>query len=138
MTDKILIREMALRHRLECPLRSAASNSIFESPVLTSAENSARWLIAERFAGRLPSAAATREVFDAEWRATQYFQFRTDVPQKEYDLRVREGLRACRRMRDIIFRCEVLDPLVPYALPIGEAIITGEYAVLRSSRRKRH
>src|SRR4051794_30554883 len=26
----------------------------------------------------------------------------------------------------------------PYTLPIGDAVITGEYAVLRSSRRKKH
>jgi hypothetical protein len=45
---------------------------------------------------------------------------------------------ACRRLRDIIWRCEILQPVSPYELPIGEVVITGEYAVLRSSRRKKH
>ena len=77
-------------------------------------------------------------MFDTEWKGTPYFHSRTDIPAKEYEIRVREGSRACRRIRDIVFRCEVLQPLSPYALPIGDAVITGEYAVLRSSRRRNH
>src|ERR1035438_6887854 len=138
MSDKTFISEKALLHRLECPLRSAASSSVLESPVLACSENTAGWLIAERVGGRAPSAAATREVFDTEWKGTPYFHSRTDIPAKEYEIRVREGSRACRRIRDIVFRCEVLQPLSPYALPIGDAVITGEYAVLRSSRRRNH
>ncbi|MEO8372992.1 MAG: hypothetical protein ABI806_27650 [Candidatus Solibacter sp.] len=49
-----------------------------------------------------------------------------------------QGARACRRLRDIIWRCEVLQPVMPYQLEIGDAMITGRYAVLRSSRRKKH
>jgi hypothetical protein len=138
MTDKILIPEKALRHRLECPLRLTPSSSLLESPVLTCAENTARWLIAEQVGWRAPSAAATREVFDAEWKRTQYFQARAEIPPKEYATCVREGVRACRRIRDIIFRCEILQPVSPYALAIGDAAVAGEYAVLRSSRRKNH
>jgi hypothetical protein len=138
MSDKIIINEKALLHRLECPLRSNASSAVPESPVLACSENTARWQIAERAGGRAPSAATTREVFDAEWKGTPYFQSRTGIPAKEYETRVREGIRACRRLRDIIFRCEVIQPLSPYALPIGDAVITGEYAVFRSSRRKNH
>jgi hypothetical protein len=138
MSDKTFINEKALLHRLECPLRSTASSVVLESPVLACAENTAQWLIAERFGGRAPSAAATREVFDADWKGTQYFQSRNDIPPKEYQISVGEGVRSCRRLRDIIWRCEVLQTLSPYALPIGDAVITGEYAVLRSSRRKNH
>jgi len=138
MSDKIIINEKALLHRLECPLRSTASTVVLESPILACSENTARWLIAERVSGRTPSAAVTREVFDAEWRGTQYFQSRAEIPAKEYEIRVGEGVRACRRLRDIIFRCEVLQPISPYELPIGDAVITGEYAVLRSSRRRNH
>src|ERR1035438_3492350 len=138
MSDKTFISEKALLHRLECPLRSAASSAVLESPVLACSENTARWLIAERVGGRAPSAAATREVFDAEWKGTPYFQSRNDIPPKEYEIRVGEGARACRRLRDIIWRCEVLQTLSPYALPVGDAVITGGYAVLRSSRRRNH
>jgi hypothetical protein len=138
MDDKTFINEKALLHCLECPLRSTASSVALESPVLSCSENTARWLIAERFGGRAPSAAATRDVFDSEWKGTQYFQARTEIPAKEYEIRVREGIRACRRISDIIFRCEVLQPISPYQLPIGDAVITGEYAVLRSSRRRNH
>ena len=52
--------------------------------------------------------------------------------------RFREGIRACRRLRDIVWRCEVLQPLSPYTLAIGDVQVAGEYAVLRSSRRKKH
>jgi hypothetical protein len=138
MTDKILIPEKALRHRLECPMRSTPFSSILESPLLTCAENTARGLIAEQVGGRAPSADATRDVFDAAWKGTQYFQSRAEIAAKEYETCLREGLRACRRIRDIIFRCDILQPVSSYALAIGDAVIAGEYAVLRSSRRKNH
>ena len=138
MTEKISIDEKALLYRLQCPLRWNVAGTVQESPVLVCAENTARWLIAERFAGRTPSAGETREFFDMEWQQTAYFQSRSGIPPKEYEVRVREGVRACRRLRDIIWRCEILQPVSPYTLPIGDILITGEYAVLRSSRRKKH
>jgi hypothetical protein len=48
------------------------------------------------------------------------------------------GARACRRLPEIIWRCEILQPVTPYQLAIGDVVITGAYAVLRSSRRKKH
>jgi len=45
---------------------------------------------------------------------------------------------ACRRLRDILWRCDILQPPSAYTLPIGGVVITGRYAVLRSSRRKKH
>src|ERR1700678_72027 len=66
------------------------------------------------------------------------FQGRNDIPQKEYEIRVREGFRVCRRLRDVIWRSEILQPVTPYALLIGGVVITGEYAVLRPSRLKKH
>ena len=64
MTERFSINEKALLYRLECPLRSNGSSTLPESPVLTCAENTARWLIAEPFTGRAPTAAETREFFD--------------------------------------------------------------------------
>jgi hypothetical protein len=138
MAEKAFIDEKALLYRLECPQRSNGSSTVPESPLLVCAEHTARWLIAEQVSGRAPTASETREFFDAEWKQTRYFQSRSGISAGEYELRVREGVRACRRLRDIIWRCEILQPVSPYELPIGEVVITGEYAVLRSSRRKKH
>jgi hypothetical protein len=49
-----------------------------------------------------------------------------------------EGVKACRLLRDIFWRCETLQPVSPYTLAIGGIVITGQYAILRSSRRKKH
>lgn len=138
MIDKVHINEKALLHRLECPVRSNGSSTMQESPVLACAENTARWLIDEMFAGRAPSASETREFFDIAWKQTACFQSKSSIPQKKYEPLVGEGIRACRRLRDVIWRCEILQPVSPYALAIGGIVIAGEYAVLRSSRRRKH
>jgi len=134
LTETAFIHEKALLHHLECPLRSKGSTAEPQSPILQCAESTARWLIAEQFVGRAPSARETRDFFDR----TGYFQPRIDLPPQEYERHVREGLRACRRLRDLIWRCEVLQPVSPYTLAVGDVRITGEYAVLRSSRKKKH
>jgi hypothetical protein len=68
MTQKICITEKALLYRLECPIRSFAQNTEQEeSPILTCAEKTAQWLIAERFDGRTPSFNETRNRYNLEW-----------------------------------------------------------------------
>lgn len=133
-----LISERALAYYLECPMRSAGSIIMPESPVLACAEETARWLIAEICGGRQPSAGETREFYDAQWKRTARFQSRGSIPLKDYQRLVLEGVRACRRLRDIMWRCEIIEPVASYTLPIGGVLITGGYAVLRSSRRKKH
>jgi hypothetical protein len=126
--------EKALLHLLECPLRSKTLIGATQESVLQSAENTVRWLITEQVAGRAPNARETRDYFDQ----AGYFQPSDNVSSREYQQLVREGLRACRRLRDLICRCEVLQEVTPYTLVIADVRITGEYAVLRSSRRKKH
>jgi hypothetical protein len=138
LSEKVSINEKDLLYRLECPLRSNGSSTVQESPVLACAENTARWLIDEMFAGRAPSASETREFFDIAWKQTACFHSKSCIPTKKYELLVREGLLACRRLRDIVWRCEILQPVSSYALAIGDIVIAGEYAVLRSSRRRKH
>jgi len=134
LTETAFINEKTMLYHLECPLRSRGLAAVPQSPVLECAESTARWLMAEQLAGRAPTAKETRDYFDQ----TGYFQPRNDISPKEYEQRGREGIRACRRLRDIVWRCEVLQPLSPYTLAIGGVRITGEYAVLHSSRRKKH
>ncbi|MGD0778318.1 MAG: hypothetical protein ABSC05_36515 [Candidatus Solibacter sp.] len=136
--ERTLIDEKALLYRLACPLCSNGADMVQAPPILSCAESTARWLSTERFDGRTPSAGDTRAFFDHAWQQTAYFQSRDSIPRKEYEVGLREGIRACRRLRDILWRCEILQPISPYTLPIGDIVITGEYAVLRSSRRKRH
>ena len=138
MTEKVSINEKSLLYRIECPMRWNGYSTVPESPVLACAETTARWLISERYYSKVPTAAQTREVFDVAWKQTAYFGSRSGISQKEYERRVMAGARACRRLRDILWRCEILQSSSPYALPIGGVVITGEYAVLRSSRRKKH
>jgi len=138
MTASIVLNEKALLYLLKCPARSNRASPLKESPVLVSAENTASWLIDELRAGRTPTATKTRDFFDAEWQQTAYFQSQSSIPIKEYERCLREGVRACRRLRDILYRCEILQPPSAYTLQIGGVAITGEYAVLRSSRRKKH
>lgn len=139
MIQKITsITEKALLYHLQCPIRSDGSTSGPESPVLNCAESTARWLIEEIAAGRQPTAGETREYFDTEWQQTAFFQSRDAIPLRKYDRMFMEGLRACRRLRDLIWRCEILQPVCRYELPVDGVVITGEYAVLRSSRRKSH
>jgi hypothetical protein len=135
------ISEKALTSYLECPMRSAASIVMPESPVLACSEETARWLITEVSAGRTPSARETREFFDTQWQQTAYFRLQDGFTPKElgdYQRHVVQGVRACRRLRDVIWRCGIIQPVSPYELPVGEIVITGEYAVLCSSRSKTH
>lgn len=134
MTETAFINEKTMLYHLQCPLRATGSTTVPESPVLACAENTARWLMAEQLAGRAPTVRETQEVFDQ----TGYFQPRSDIAPKEYARHVREGIRACHRLRDVVWRCQVLQPVSPYRLTVGGVLITGEYAVLRSSRRHKH
>jgi len=98
---------------------------------LQCAENTARWLIDEIATRRQPTEGDTRDFFDLQWQQTALYES-PDAIQKEYE----EGVLACSRVRDLIRRCEVLQPVSPYALSLDGITITGEYAVLRSRRRK--
>jgi hypothetical protein len=139
MPQTTFITEKELLYRLECPIRSCGQTTVQEeSPILTCAETTAQWLITEIVDGRPPSLKETHERYDLEWNQTAYFRSREGIPQKDYDIRMREGIRACRRLRDIIWRCEILQPVTPYTLAIGDVVITGEYAVLCYPRRKKH
>jgi hypothetical protein len=137
MIDANFVTEQKLLNSLPCPLRSDGSSGQ-EVPVLRSAESTTRWLISEIAAGRRPTANETREYYDQRWQETRCFQSRDEMPRIQYERLLVEGCRVCRRLRDIIWRCEILQPVSRYELPISGTVITGEYAVLRSSRRKRH
>jgi hypothetical protein len=92
---------------------------------ITEAEKTAQWFIDEPFDGRTPTLKETHLRYFAGW-------------DQKYYVRSRDGIKACRRLREIVWRCEILQPVTPYALAIGDVVITGEYAVLRSSRLKKH
>ena len=136
MTNKTTISEKSLLYNLECPLRSDGSNSGPELPVLQCAENTGEWLISEIAAKRQPTAGETREFFDIQWKQTNYYQSLDELSSNQYS-RVMEGVQAVARLRDVIWKSEILEPVLPYELPVDDLVITGRYAVLRSSRRKR-
>jgi len=130
------ITERTLLDYLECPLRSPAIPA-WESPILPCAEYTARWLTAELAKGHAPTCADTRGFFENE--LNQMISFQKGSPPKKYALWLRKGIHACFRLREILWRCEILQPVTPYTLHIHpQAVLTGEYAVLRSSRRKKH
>ena len=136
-TNSISITEDALLYQVECPLRSNGLASLPESPVLSCSKSTCRWLISEIAVGRQPTANQTREYYDWAWQRTKFFQSRDIIPQKDYNRHLIEGVRACSRLREIIWKSEILRPVSPYELTIDGTGITGEYAVLRSSHRKR-
>ena len=136
MTKKTVITEKALLYRLGCPIRAAGSTTTLESPLLLPAEATASWLMAEIAAGRPPSARQTRECFDHYWKQTTYFQSRAGIPTKKYEGMIMKYAHGCWRLRELIWGREILQLVSPYELTIGEVVITGEYAVLRSKRKK--
>ncbi len=136
MNQKRSITEKALLYQIECPLRSDGTSSGPEVPVLACAESVYRWLISEIVAGRQPTAGATREYYEAQWQQTKLFQNRAAIPAKQYGRLVMQGVRACARLRSLLWPHEILQPLAQYELLVDGVAITGEYAVLRSSRRK--
>jgi len=100
------------------------------------AESTARWLIEEIDAGRQPTEGETHEFFTVQWRQTEFFQSRDAIPPQDYNHQVEEGVRACSCVRNLIWRCEILQNVSPYALLVDGMTISGEYAVLYSPRRK--
>jgi hypothetical protein len=137
-TQKTFVTEKALLSHLECSLRTHGANFGPESPVLDCAEKTYYWLIQEIAAGRQPTAGETRDFYDVSWQQTAYFQSRDTVPTKLYNRRLREGLRACFRIRDLLWTHEILQPVSRYELIVDGITIVGEYAALCSSRRKNH
>ena len=131
------ITENALLYYLECPLRSNGLASLPESPVLQCSQSTLRWLMSELACCREPTAKDIREYFDNEWQQTNSYQSCNTMPQKKYFQLLREGLRACHRLRLLLCRCEILQPVSPYELVVDGIGITGEYTVLRSSHHKR-
>jgi len=134
MIQNTSITEKALLSHLQCPLRADGSTSGPESPVLKGAESTLQWLISELASCRLPDIHETHNYYFA----TDPDFFRShNLPRTEYVRRLDQGVRVCRLLRDILSRCETLQPVERYDLPIGGVMITGEYAIFRSSRRKR-
>ena len=136
MDTKNIVTEESLLYRLECSLRKNAGSPP-QTPVLQCTQSTLRWLVSEIASGRNPTASQTREYYDLEWKQTDLFHSRDRVPQKVYYRWVMEGLKACSRLRDILWQREILDPVSRYELCVKDVVITGEYAVLWSSRRKR-
>ena len=133
MTNATWISEGSLRHYLECPLRYTDSTMVPESPVvLIQAENTFRWLVDELRAGRAPTVSETQEFFEKA-----YWHSWGALSQKAREQQAKDLTRACRRLRDIVWQYEILQPVSPYSLTVDGVQITGEYAVFRSSRRKK-
>ena len=57
-----VISEDLLAQTARCPL--SASGPVIVDPVLHCTQETLRWLLIERFDGRLPTPAATREMYD--------------------------------------------------------------------------
>jgi hypothetical protein len=136
MTNKTCTTEKSLLYRLECPLRSDGSTSGPESPVLYCAESTARWLIDEIDAGRQPTEGETREFFNVQWQQTDFFQAGDTISPKDYNHQVEEDVLACSCVRNLIRRCESVQPVSPYTLPVDGITMSGEHAVLHAPRRK--
>jgi hypothetical protein len=137
MISRTFITEKALLYRLECPIRAVGSSiTELESPLLLSAERTTSWLIAEFSATRSPTANQTRDAFNHYWEQTVCFQSRDTIAIKEYEKHIEKHVHVCWRLRELIWKREILQPVSRYELPIGDIAITGEYAVLRSARPK--
>jgi hypothetical protein len=110
LTEKLFINEKALLYRLACPIRSNGSNTVQDSPVLVCAENTGRWLIAERFAGRAPTVSETREFYDIEWKQTAYSQSRAALHQ-------RHTFFACGKVHGRAGGCAILSGVTKFSKP---------------------
>lgn len=131
MNKLITVNEKALLDAFGMPSVEPAS------PMLTSAEKTAAWLIDEIARGRNPSAADTRSLFEMHWQPAVSAQD-GELSAQDYTAQLLQIPHACWRIREVIWSREILQPMLPYKLTINGITITGEYAILRSSRRKRH
>ena len=108
-----------------------------ESPLLIAAEETAAWLIDETDHGRYPGARHTWKVFEDHWERA-FPKSAGVMSSKDYCEQLQQIPHACCRLRDLIWPREVLQPVRPYKLIVDGVTITGQYAVLRSARRRKH
>lgn len=137
MTDKTAMAEKALLSASQCASLVGGSRIIPESPILPAAEKTAACLIDDIVHGRNPTAADTRRFFETHWQQA-YSHSQDTLAPEDYVTQLQQIPHACWRLRDIIWTREILQPVRPYRLTVDGLTIKGEYAVLRSSRRKRH
>lgn len=91
---------------------------------MDAATETARWLLREKFDGRLPALADTRTYLE-RWivkrgHGTQTVLFA--LPS------------VAKKLHDMAYRLRVLMPPTPYTLSFGRVAVEGEYAVLESPR----
>lgn len=137
MTDKTVMAEKALLSASQCASLVGGSRIIPELPILIAAEKTAAWLIDDIAHGRNPTAADTRRFFETHWQHA-YSHSQDTLAPEDCTTQLRQIPHACWRLREIIWSREILQPVLPYRLTVDDIAITGAYAVLRSSRRKRH
>lgn len=138
MGERTFISEQRLLELAAGIQQPGFSSAASESPILLCAKMTASWLIGEIARGRNPSAAETRTYFEEHWAKTSEAQPRDAAAMRTYITRLSQIPHACWRLREILWTREILQPVLPYELNVGGAIIIGEYTVLRSSRRRRH
>jgi hypothetical protein len=132
ITEKDLLGATQAQSQLEIPVTTP------ESPLLACSESTAAWLIGQISRGIYPTASETREFFECQWNRTPYFRPMGTAWPLKYANDLAQIPRACRRLRDILWGHEILQPPRPYQLRIDGVIISGRTTVLRSSRSRKH
>ena len=104
------INEQALLAAVRCPLGSPDIAADVQSPVLACTEQTFRWLTTVNFDGGWPSMRETMEVFEHHWHATSYYKAKAGADPREYHRLLLSGVRACRRIRDLFVRFQLIQP----------------------------
>jgi hypothetical protein len=125
------IREMDLLEYSRCLLRKPEGAPYVLPADVIAAELAAKKVFLLAFTeSRVPGASEVRELYERAWNEAVGF---------DPDLRTppRSGLAVCRRLRDILLRYEIQQPVTKYILNLGRATISGEYAVVVDSKRRK-
>jgi hypothetical protein len=125
------IREYDLLEYSRCLLRRPEAAPYVLPADVIAAELAAKKVFLLAFTeSRVPTAGEVRELYEKSWNEAVGFDPELRTPP-------RSGLAICRRLRDILCRFEIQQPVTKYVLNLGRATISGEYAVMSDKKRRK-
>lgn len=125
------IRELDLVEYGRCLYRSPERVPYVLPADVMTAEATAKKLILKTFAEEwVPDIQVVRRVYDETWNEVVGHDPELKTPP-------RAGLTVTRRIRDLLSRFIIRQPVTKYVLNLGRAAISGEYAVVSDESRGR-
>lgn len=137
----MVINELSLRGRLQCLLRQTVSTIEIrpQDMLYDTSRRVVSWALLQAMDGSAPKLQNIREKFCSVWKSVYYPQYEAVQPPPDdttYWLGPRRAAQSARKIRDLLARRKVVQPVTNYSLGLSAGTVTGAYGMVANGQTK--